>query len=80
MGSTGFVVLDIILEIVWKILALTEGVLDEWVNVIKLLDGNFATDPLTGAGHAVAAEVSNLIEKCMQLVEGILEGMGATTY
>ena len=66
--------LDAVLSLVWKILALVEGVLDNWANGIA-----FGSDPtaiggggLTTEGIQFTAEISDIVEKVIQICEYLI--------
>jgi len=75
--------LDAILLLVWKLLALVEGVLDNWANGIA-----FGSQPtavgaggLTPEGIQFTAEISDLVEKIIQIVEHLVEEVaGVSPY
>lgn len=59
-------------DLLGKILAIVEGVLEQWVDITSY-DALGTGWGLTTAGTNFVGEISNLVEKIMQLIEGILE-------
>ncbi len=80
MQQTGFIAIDLVLSLVFKAIALIEGIMGQWVNVFYLKDTGDAYGSLSTAGNALVAEVSDIVEKILQLVEGLLDGLGASPY